>query len=63
MEEMMKKSISEIDKELDGEIPERDLKKEKNELINQLKGLKKEEIITKPPTYTLWSRIKRTIGF
>ena len=60
---MVMKAISEMDKELDNEIPLRDVEKEKNELINQLKGLKKEDIITKPPTYTLWSRIKKTIGF
>ena len=63
MEEMMRKTISNIDKELDGELLERDTEKEKQDLILQLKGLKKEEIISKPPTYTLWSRIKKTIGF
>ena len=63
MEEMMMKHIQEMEKELDCEIPERDVEKEKVELIKQLKGLKREDIISKPVEYNLWKRIKRTIGF
>lgn len=63
MEEMMMKHIQEMEKELDSEIPERDVEKEKAELIKQLKGLKREDIISKPVEYSLWKRIKRTIGF
>jgi hypothetical protein len=63
MEEMMMKHIQEMEKELDSEIPERDVEKEKAELIKQLKGLKREDIISKPVEYNLWKRIKRTIGF
>jgi hypothetical protein len=33
------------------------------EYVWKLKGLKKEDIISKPENYTLWKRIKRTIGF
>jgi hypothetical protein len=57
------KHIQEMEKELDSEIPERDVEKEKAELIKQLKGLKREDIISKPVEYNLWKRIKRTIGF
>jgi hypothetical protein len=63
MEQMMMKDLREMEKELDKELPERDVEKEKQLLINQLKGLKKEDIIPKPEKYTLWQRIKRTIGF
>lgn len=52
-----------MEKELDKEFPDRDVEKEKQEFINQLKGLKKEDIIPKPEKYTLWKRIKKTIGF
>ena len=63
MEQMMMKDLREMEKELDKELPERDVEKEKQLLINQLKVLKKEDIIPKPEKYTLWKRIKRTIGF
>jgi hypothetical protein len=63
MQQMMMKQLKEMEKELDEELPERDVEREKQQLINQLKGLKKEDIISKPENYTLWKRIKRTIGF
>jgi hypothetical protein len=62
MEEMMKKSIKQMEKELDEELPDRDIDKEKLEMISQLKKLKKEEIISKPVKYTLWKRILKTMG-
>lgn len=60
---MMMKELELMEKELDKELPERNTEREKELLIAQLKGLKKEDIITKPEKYTLWKRIKRTIGF
>ena len=63
MEQMMMRELREMEKELDKEFPDRDVEKEKQEFINQLKGLKKEDIIPKPEKYTLWKRIKKTIGF
>jgi hypothetical protein len=39
------------------------LEKEKEILINQLKGLKKEDILPKKPEkINLWTRIKKTLG-
>lgn len=63
MEQMMMRELREMEKELDKEFPERDVEKEKQEFINQLKGLKKEDLIPKPEEYTIWKRIKKTIGF
>lgn len=63
MEGMMMKHMQEMEKELDSELLDRDVDKEKAELIKQLKGLKREDIISKPVEYNLWKRIKRTIGF
>lgn len=34
----------------------------KQQMINSIKGLKKEDII-KVKTYTLWKRIKKSLGF
>jgi hypothetical protein len=54
--------IDEIDKEIDKEFLNRNLDREKQELINKLKGIKKEDLF-KRKEYTLWERIKKTLGF
>ena len=62
---MMKKNrllIDEIDKEIDKEFLNRNLDREKQELIDKLKGIKKEDLF-KRKEYTLWERIKKTLGF
>ena len=59
-QEMMEKT-SHLDKEFDREFPDRDLDKEKNEFIQQLRQIKKEQIF-EVKKYTLWQKIKRTLG-
>jgi hypothetical protein len=62
---MMKKNrllIDEIDKEIDKEFLNRNLDREKQELIDKLKSIKKEDLF-KRKEYTLWERIKKTLGF
>jgi hypothetical protein len=54
--------IDEVEKELNKEFTNRNLDKEKQELINKLKSIKKEELFKKQK-YTLWQRIKKTLGF
>jgi len=62
MMNMNKHLIEDIDKEIDKEFVDRNLDKEKQELINKLKGVKKDELF-KRKEYTLWERIKKTLGF
>ncbi len=62
MMNMNKHLINDIDKEIDKEFVDRNLDKEKQELINKLKGVKKDELF-KRKEYTLWERIKKTLGF
>lgn len=59
IEEMLKRSFPDDDKTLG----DRDIDKEKNELISMLKNVKKEDMISKPKKYTLWSRIMKVMGF
>jgi hypothetical protein len=54
--------IDKVEKELNKEFTNRNLDKEKQELINKLKSIKKEELFKKQK-YTLWQRIKKTLGF
>jgi|688.fasta_scaffold128111_5 hypothetical protein len=54
--------IDKVEKELNKEFTNRNIDKEKQELINKLKSIKKEELFKKQK-YTLWQRIKKTLGF
>ena len=54
--------INEVEKELNKEFADRNLNKEKEELINKLKSVKKQDLF-KRKEYTLWERIKKTLGF
>lgn len=54
--------INEVEKELNKEFADRNLNKEKEELINRLKGVKKQDLF-KRKEYTLWERVKKTLGF
>lgn len=54
--------IDEVEKELNKEFADRNLNKEKEELINRLKGVKKQDLF-KRKEYTLWERVKKTLGF
>jgi hypothetical protein len=54
--------IDKVEKELNKEFTNRNLDKEKQELINKLKSIKKEELFKKQK-YTLWQRIKKSLGF
>lgn len=54
--------IDKVEKELNKEFTNRNIDKEKQELINKLKSVKKEELFKKQK-YTLWQRIKKTLGF
>ena len=54
--------IDEVEKELNKEFADRNLNKEKEELINKLKSVKKQDLF-KRKEYTLWERIKKTLGF
>lgn len=38
------------------------LSKEKKKMIEELKSIKKEEIIKQPEKLTLWKRIKKVLG-
>ena len=60
MEKMMK-NTAHLDAEFDKDFPDRNLDKEKLEFINQLKQIKKEELFQQKK-YTLWQKIKRTLG-
>jgi hypothetical protein len=55
---MLKKSFPDDDKTL----RDRDIEKEKHELISMLKNLKKEDMVSKPKKYTIWSRIMKVMG-
>ena len=46
----------------DKEFPDRDVDKEKREFIERIKSVKKEEIF-KVKKYTLWEKIKKTLGY
>ena len=59
---MNRQLIDEVEKELNKEFADRNLNKEKEELINKLKGVKKQDLF-KRKEYTLWERIKKTLGF
>lgn len=58
LEEILKKSFPDDDKTL----RDRDIDKEKNEIISMLKNVKKEDMISKPKKYTIWSRIMKVMG-
>jgi hypothetical protein len=58
LEGMLKKSFPDDDKTL----RDRDIEKEKHELISMLKNLKKEDMVSKPKKYTIWSRIMKVMG-
>jgi hypothetical protein len=62
MEQMMKKTAH-LDAEFDKEFPDRNLDKEKNDIINSIKKYRKEDLITKPEKYTIWKRITKALGF
>ncbi len=38
-----------------------ELEKEKKDFINKIKGISKDDIITKPEKLTLWKRIKKVL--
>ena len=59
---MNRQLIDEVEKELNKEFADRNLGKEKEELINKLKSVKKQDLF-KRKEYTLWERIKKTLGF
>ena len=59
---MNRQLIDEVEKELNKEFADRNLNKEKEELINKLKSVKKQDLF-KRKEYTLWERIKKTLGF
>lgn len=59
---MNRQLINEVEKELNKEFADRNLNKEKEELINRLKGVKKQDLF-KRKEYTLWERVKKTLGF
>lgn len=59
---MNRQLINEVEKELNKEFADRNINKEKEELINKLKGVKKEDLF-KRKKYTLWERVKKTLGF
>jgi hypothetical protein len=42
---------------------ELELNQEKKKLIEQIKGIKKGDIIIEPEKLSLWKRIKRVLGF
>lgn len=50
-----------FDEEFDRDFPDRDLDKEKNEFIQKIKSIKKEQIF-EVKKYTLWQRIRKTLG-
>ena len=54
--------IDKVEKELNKEFTNRNIDKEKQELINKLKSIKKDEIFKKQK-YTLWHIIKKNLGF
>lgn len=58
LEEILKKSFPDDDKTL----RDRDIDKEKNEIISMLKNVKKEDMISKPKKYTIWGRIMKVMG-
>lgn len=59
LEGMLKKSFPDDDRTLS----DRDINKEKQELISLLKNYKKEDIIPKPERNTLWKRIRKVMDF
>lgn len=59
-QEMME-TTSHLDKEFDREFPDRNLDKEKQELIQNLKTIKKEQLF-EVKRYTLWQKIRKTLG-
>jgi hypothetical protein len=42
---------------------EKEIENYKNQIINQLKGLSVDEIITEKKKITLWQRIRKTLNF
>lgn len=50
-----------FDAEFDKDYPDRDLDKEKREFIERIKSIKKEQIF-EVKKYTIWQRIKKTLG-
>jgi hypothetical protein len=50
-----------FDAEFDKDYPDRNLDKEKLEFIQKIKSIKKEQIF-EVKKYTLWQRIKKTLG-
>jgi hypothetical protein len=54
-EETMEWLLNEIKKDKET------LEKEKNKFIQEIKGMKKDEIIPKPKKQTLWKRIKTVL--
>ena len=60
MKEMMDKTAH-LDEQFDKDFPDRDLDKEKQDFINRIKQIKKEQIF-EVKKYTLWQKIKKTLG-
>lgn len=63
----MKKIITEKEKNLQWlknelELDEKELEKEKTIFIEQIKKIKKEDIIKVQPKLTIWQKIKKILG-